>query len=71
MLAFDAKEFIRPKIMQEEDPETHEIILKKSTAFYTPLGVGVKFKENTSFKKVWLKPVYWVYFHNVYKIPQH
>lgn len=57
MLAFDAKEFNRNKITQEEDPETHELQLKKSSVFYTPLGVGIKIKENTSFTKVCLKRV--------------
>ena len=45
MLAFDSKEFVRRKIIQEEDPVTHEIIMKRSPVFYSPLGVGVKFKD--------------------------
>lgn len=57
MLAFDAKEFNRNKITQKEDPETHKLQLLKNSVFYTPLGVGVKIKENTPFNKVCLKRV--------------
>lgn len=57
MLAFDAKDFIRRKIYQEEDPETHEIYLSQAAVFYTPLGVGIKFKNKESFKKVCIKRI--------------
>ena len=57
MLAFDAKEFIRRKIYQEEDPETHELYLSQTAVFYTPLGVGIKFKNKESFKKICIKRI--------------
>lgn len=55
MLAFDSKDFERRKIVQEDDPITHEPISKRVTTFYSPLGVGVKFKDWEAFKKVCLK----------------
>lgn len=51
MLAFDSKEFERKRITQEVDPETHEIRVGRVTTFYSPLGVGVKFKNCEAFKK--------------------
>jgi hypothetical protein len=54
VLAFDSKDFERRKIYQDSDPETHEPFLTEVTKFYTPLGVGVTFKELETFKKVCL-----------------
>jgi hypothetical protein len=55
LLSFDAKEFERRKIVQEENPVTHEIEYKRVTVFYSPLGVGVKFKDWDAFRSVCLK----------------
>lgn len=55
MLGFDAKEFERRKIVQEEDPGTHEIVSKRVTSFYSPFGVGVKFKDWDAFRGVCLE----------------
>ena len=55
LLGFDAKEFERRKIIQEENPVTHEIDNKRVTVFYSPLGVGVKFKDWGAFRGVCLK----------------
>jgi hypothetical protein len=55
LLGFDAKEFERRKIIQEENPTTHEIENKRVTVFYSPLGVGVKFKDWDAFRGVCLK----------------
>ena len=41
--------------MQEEDPVTHEIESKRVTSFYSPLGVGVKFKDWDVFRGVCLE----------------
>jgi len=57
MLAFDSKDFERRKVFQEDDPKTHEPVLTKVTAYYTPLGVGVTFKDQSAFKEVCLKRV--------------
>lgn len=57
MLGFDAKEFERRKIVQEEDPVTHEIRSRRVSSFYSPLGVGVKFKDWAAFRNVCLKRV--------------
>jgi len=55
LLGFDAKEFERRKIVQEEDPGTHEIVSKRVTSFYSPFGVGVKFKDWDAFRGVCLE----------------
>jgi hypothetical protein len=55
LLGFDAKEFERRKIVQEEDPISHELRSKRITSFYSPLGVGVKFTDSGDFKTVCLK----------------
>src|SRR4030067_230938 len=57
LLAFDAKDFERRKLYQEEDLKTKEPRLTEITTFYTPLGVGVKFKDITAFKKVCLERI--------------
>ena len=57
MLAFDSKDFERRKVFQEEDPQTHEPYLVRDTTYYTPLGVGVTFKDHDAFKEVCLKRV--------------
>jgi|GEM_PF-661095 len=49
-LAFDSKDFERRKIVQEEDPITSEPVITEMTKYYTPLGVGVKFKDPEAFK---------------------
>jgi len=51
LLAFDGKDFERIKIVQELDPATNELYLKETTGFYSPLGVGVKFKDLDAFKR--------------------
>lgn len=55
LLAFDSKDFERRKVFQENDPETHEPFLARETVYFTPLGVGVTFKDNTAFKDVCLR----------------
>jgi hypothetical protein len=50
MLAFDSKDFVRRKIVQEEDPVTKEPTITEMTKYYTPLGVGVKFIDSEGFK---------------------
>lgn len=55
MLAFDSKDFQRTKVFQEDDPETNDPILTRETAFYTPLGVGVTFKNHAEFKQACIK----------------
>lgn len=57
MLAIDSKDFERRKVFWEKDPVTSEPIMKQMTKFYTPLGVGVKFKEHGDFANVCLKRV--------------
>jgi hypothetical protein len=50
LLAFDSKDFGRRKIIQEVDPVTSEPIVTEMTKYYTPLGVGVRFKDPVAFK---------------------
>ena len=57
LLAFDSKDFERRRVFQEDDPETKEPVLKRETVYYTPLGVGVTFKDNSAFKEVCLKSI--------------
>ena len=44
-------------MIQDIDPETKEPMLKEITTFFSPLGVGVKFKNVGTFKKVCLKRI--------------
>jgi hypothetical protein len=57
VLAFDSKDFERRRVFQENDPETKEPVLKKETVYYTPLGVGVTFRNHNAFKDVCLKRI--------------
>lgn len=50
MLSFDSKDFERKKIIQENDPDTGEIVETKTTVFYSPFGVGIKFKNEKDFR---------------------
>lgn len=57
VIAFDSKDCERRRIVQDIDPETREPYLTQETTFYSPLGVGVKFKSSESFKEVCLKTI--------------
>jgi len=56
-LAFDSKDFLRRRVVQDIDPETKEPFLVEETTFYTPLGVGVEFNNTSAFKDVCVKRV--------------
>lgn len=57
VIAFDSKDFERRRLIQDIDTETKEPVLKEETTFFSPLGVGVKFKNVGTFKKIYLKRI--------------
>jgi hypothetical protein len=57
LLAFDSKDFLRRRVVQDIDPETKEPFLVEESTFYTPLGVGVEFNDTSAFRDVCVKRV--------------
>lgn len=57
VIAFDSKDCERRRVVQDVNPETQEPFLTEETTFYSPLGVGVKFKNTDNFKEICLKRV--------------
>ncbi len=56
-MSFDAKDFDRPKLVEEQDPKNPEISITKNKGFYTPLGAGVLFKNADLFNKAYLENI--------------
>jgi hypothetical protein len=49
-MSFDSKDFDRSKIIKEADPVDPSKMIEKNKGFYSPLGVGVLFKNADSFR---------------------
>lgn len=55
LIAFDAKNFNRTKIIQKQNPENSEKYIEETVGFFSPLGVGVAVKNYEIFDKVYLE----------------
>ncbi len=57
LMSFDAKDFDRPKVIEEPDPVNPEKTVKKNKGFFTPIGAGVLFKDADLFNKAYIEAV--------------
>ena len=55
IIAFDSKDCERRRLVHDINPDTQEPFLTQETTFFSPLGVGVKFKNADNFKEICLK----------------
>jgi hypothetical protein len=51
--AFDAKDFNRSKVEQRRDRLNPDLVEKKYRGFFSPLGIGVVFKDASEFRNVY------------------
>jgi len=54
VVAFDAKDFDRPKFLLVPDPDNPGKMKRQNTGFYSPLGLGVLYKDSENFVKTYV-----------------
>ncbi len=57
IIAFDSKDFKRSKTIRKSDTDNSVKIIEKTESFFSPLGVGVCFKNSDLFEKAYLELV--------------